>query len=62
MKRACIYPKDVSILTGKSVRHAQKLLQTIKDAMNKRKDQYVTLTEFSEYTGIDIELVQKTCI
>ncbi|MDQ8005980.1 MAG: hypothetical protein REI64_14355 [Pedobacter sp.] len=62
MKRVCIYPKDVSILTDKSLRHAQKLLQTIKDAMNKRKDQYVTIAEFSEYTGIHIELVQSTCI
>jgi ribosomal silencing factor RsfS len=61
MKRVCIYPKDVSILTGKSLRHAQKLLQTIKDAMKKRRDQYVTIDEFAEYTGIDIELVQKTC-
>ena len=61
MKRVCIYPKDVSMLTGKSLRHAQKLLQTIKDAKEKRKDQYITIAEFSEYTGINIELVQRTC-
>lgn len=61
MKRVCIYAKDVSILTGKSIRHAQKLLRTIKDAMNKREEQYVTIADFAEYTGIDIELIQKIC-
>ncbi len=61
MNRVCIYPKDASILTGKSIRHAQELLKTIKDALNKRKDQYVTIVDFAEYTGIDIELVQKVC-
>ena len=61
MNRVCIYPKDASILTGKSIRHAQDLLKTIKDALNKRKHQYVTIADFAKYTGIDIELVQKVC-
>lgn len=61
MKRVCIYPKDVSTLTGKSLRNAQKTLQDLKVALKKSKTQYVTIAEFAEYAGIDIEVVQKVC-
>jgi hypothetical protein len=49
------------MLTGKSIRHAQKLMQTIKDAQNKRKDQFITIEEFAHYSGIDVELVKQVC-
>ncbi|MGM9476228.1 hypothetical protein ACS5PU_07350 [Pedobacter sp. GSP4] len=53
MKRVCVYAKDVSILTGKSLRHSQKTLQNLKFILNKSKNQYITVMEFAEYSGID---------
>ena len=56
-KRACIYPKDVQRITGKSNRYGRKLLQDIRAYFDKSSNQFVTFKEFSEYTGIEEELV-----
>lgn len=61
MKRVCIYPKDVSILTGKSLRNAQKILQDLKFSLKKGKGQYVTIAEFAAHSGIDIDTIIKVC-
>ncbi|TKC01537.1 hypothetical protein [Pedobacter cryotolerans] len=61
MKRVCIYPKDVSLLTGKSLRHAQKILQDLKVALKKSKNQFITIEEFAIYSGIDKATVEKSC-
>ena len=58
--RICVYPKDVSRLTGKGLRHSQKLLQTIKDAYKKEKHQFITINEFVEFTGIEIAFILDT--
>ncbi|MFN0292546.1 hypothetical protein [Pedobacter helvus] len=59
--RLCIYAKDISIITGKGIRSSQKLLKEIKTKLNKQSHQYVSLKEFAEYTGIEFELVTKSC-
>ncbi|MCX2573998.1 hypothetical protein [Pedobacter sandarakinus] len=61
MKRVCIYPKDVSLLTGKSLRHAQMMLKNLKLLLGKNKFQYITIDEFAEYSGIDKAMVERTC-
>ena len=61
MLRCCIYAKDVSILTGKSIRHAQRILKNLKFLLNKDKNQYITTSEFATYSGIDIETINKVC-
>ncbi|EMS34055.1 hypothetical protein C943_03871 [Mariniradius saccharolyticus AK6] len=57
-KRCVIYPKDVMVLTGRSQRYSQALLCKIRKLCKKDPDQFVTLTEFSRFSGIpedDIE-------
>lgn len=61
MKRLCIYAKDVSIITGRGQRYAQRLLQSIKISLKKDKHQFVTIQEFADYTGIDLKLIHALC-
>lgn len=60
--RLYIYPKDVSIITGKGIRHAQRLLRTVHNALKKKPHQPVTIPEFAEYMGLDVELVSTICM
>lgn len=55
--RACIYAKDVQRLTGRSDRSARTLLEKIRKALNKNPNQFITLDEFSQYTGISKDVV-----
>lgn len=56
-KRVCIYPKDIQRITGKSERYAQKLFKKIKEHFKKAPGQFLTISEFCEYTSIDIGIV-----
>ncbi len=57
-KRACIYPKDIQRITGKSERYSQKLFNKIKSHFNKSNGQFLTVTEFCEYTGLEKSMVE----
>jgi len=59
MKRVCIYAKDIQLITGRSERYAYKVLSRIKKAKGKNKNQFVTIQEFAEYSGIDQELIEE---
>lgn len=56
--RICIYPKDISIITGKSERYGRKLIEKIKKELSKGENQFVSIQDFCEYTGLKIELVE----
>ncbi|WP_281980330.1 hypothetical protein [Tenacibaculum mesophilum] len=56
-KRACIYPKDIQRITGRSERYGRKLLQDIKNFLGKESYQFITIKEFAEYSGIEEEIV-----
>lgn len=56
-KRACIYPKDIQRITGRSERYGRKLLQDIKNFFDKEPHQFITTKEFSEYSGIEEDIV-----
>ena len=58
-KRVCIYPKDIQQITGKSDRYGRKILQAIRKVLGKDAHQYVTIKEFSEYSGIKIEVISQ---
>lgn len=58
-KRICIYPKDIQRITGKSERYGRVLIHKIKEHFQKEKSQFVTIREFSKYTGISEEEVLK---
>ncbi|SMD44451.1 hypothetical protein SAMN00777080_3072 [Aquiflexum balticum DSM 16537] len=51
-KRCVIYPKDVQIITGKSERYGQDLLNKIRIYLNKKPHQFITIKEFSDFSGI----------
>lgn len=59
LKRICVYPKDVQRITGRSERYGRKLLQKIKKHFEKDQHQFVTIKEFSEYTGINEAEIEK---
>ena len=58
-KRVCIYPKDIQRITGKSERYGRKILQDIRKFLGKESHQYITINEFSEYSGIQLEIVSQ---
>jgi hypothetical protein len=55
--RACIFPKDVHCLTGRSERYGRKFLNDIRKHFDKEPHQFITVEEFAEYSGIDKEIV-----
>lgn len=59
LKRLCIYPKDIMCITGKSERYSRQLFKKIKTHFGKEAHQVVTFKEFSEYTGIEEDIVNQ---
>jgi hypothetical protein len=55
--RACIYPKDIQCITGRTERYGRKLLNEIKVHFGKEPHQFITSEEFAEYSGIKLEIV-----
>ena len=55
--RITIYPKDVQRITGKSNRYGRELLNRIRHENAKASHQFVSLTEFCQYTGLKQEEV-----
>lgn len=51
MERLTIYTSDIVAITGKSERTAQRIRQTIKDALQRKKHQDITFSEFCNYFG-----------
>jgi predicted RNA-binding protein YlqC (UPF0109 family) len=56
--RVVLYPKDVENITGRRGRTARKLLQKIREALGKSKNDFITIKEFCLFTGIDEDLVK----
>jgi ribosomal silencing factor RsfS len=59
MQRLCIYPKDIMIITGKSDRYGRSLIKKIKEHFNKEQHQVVSVEEFCQYMGLQLETVVK---
>ncbi len=58
MKRICIYPKDIQIVTGKSERYGRNIIKMIKENLQKEKHQLVTIDEFCVFMGLEISKVE----
>ena len=56
--RIVLYPKDVENITGRRGRTARKLLQKIREALGKQTHEFITIREFSLFTGINEELIK----
>lgn len=57
--RICIYPKDIQRITGRSERYGRRLLERIKDHLDKERHQFITIDEFCDYSGIKREDIQE---
>ncbi len=60
--RVCIYPKDIQIITGKSYRQSIRLMQKIKTELQKQPNEFLTIDEFCNYTGIKYEQLEHLII
>ena len=58
-KRICIYAKDIQIITGRSERYGCKVLQTIHEILDKESRQFVIIYQFSDYWGIELEVISR---
>ena len=58
-KRLVILPQDICIITGKSIRASQRLLKDIHFALGKLPHQPVSITEFADYMGLEVEEVER---
>jgi hypothetical protein len=56
-KRLCIYPKDIQRITGKSYRQSLRLLNKIRNDLNKLENEFVSIDEFCQYTSLKYEQV-----
>ena len=56
--RIIIYPKDVQRITGKSERYGRNLLNQIRKIKKKTKKQFISISEFAEFTGLAVEEIQ----
>ena len=56
-KRLCIYPKDIQRITGKSYRQSLRLLNKIRNDLNKLQNEFVSIEEFCYYTSLKYEQV-----
>ena len=59
--RVVIYTKDVATITGLKERAARKLLSDIRKHVKKDRGSFITILEFSHYTGICEESI-RTCL
>ena len=55
--RVCMYPKDAQRIMGKEYTQARRYLIKIKKHLNKQDHQYISVEEFSKYSGLPIEEV-----
>ena len=58
-KRLNIYPQDVERITGRSASHCRRLIGMIRLVYNKKKHQGVTVKEYCDYMGVEIEEVEQ---
>ena len=58
-KRSCIYTREVAQITGKTERSAQRLLKKIRNHTGKTAHQFITVSDFSDFTGIPEEDVRR---
>ena len=57
MKRVCIYPKEISIILGKSYSYSCHLVRVIKDANGITINRPITIKEFCDYVDIPYDEV-----
>ena len=59
IKRCVIYAKDVQRITGRSERYSHEVLRKIREHFEKGEKQFVTVAEFSAFSGIPEEKLRE---
>ena len=54
-KRIVVYPKDVERITGRKDKTARKLLKDIRFHFGKTTKDFISVREFSQFTGLKEE-------
>lgn len=62
MKRIVLHTKDIVIVTGKSERYARYLIKKMKEHYLKKPHHYITIKEFCDYLGLDVDEVEERLI
>ncbi len=57
MERLVITAKDIQIITGKSERYGREKIAQIKSKINKQPHQFLTIEEYCNYSGFEVEKV-----
>jgi hypothetical protein len=58
-KKLCINTTEIAQIIGVTIRQARNIMQDIKLRLKKEKHQSVSLKEFSEYSGLALEELEK---
>lgn len=53
MGRLCIYPQEAARLLHISERQAQRIFKAIRNELDKKKHQAITVKEFCDYKGFE---------
>jgi len=60
--RIIIYPKDVQRITGRTERWGRNFLKKIKASRFKSDQQFVSIQEFAEFTGLSVDLIRQQLV
>jgi hypothetical protein len=60
LHRLVIHTDDITVILGINIRTAQRLLQTIRESLGRRKNDYVSIKEFADYVHLKEEDVKRT--
>lgn len=60
LHRLVIHTDDITKVLGINIRTAQRLLQTIRETLGRRKNDYVSIKEFADYVHLNEEDVKRT--
>lgn len=58
LKRVCIYPYDIALITGFTIRQSRIIHNDAKAFFKKTRIQALTVDEFSSYMKIPKELIE----
>lgn len=57
LTRVVIYPKDIVLITGKGERNARDLHKRIRRKLGKVEHQALSIKEFCQYMGLEVDEV-----
>jgi len=60
MQRLVVYTKDVMVITGRSEKYSRTLLRQIKERLSKDPHQFVSFSEFCQFTGLSANDVERS--